>query len=68
MSKLDNFLKLITNLVSRKLAYLISQPRTGIQQKVFKLKTCPQVLLQAQFEKYGFGIFTTFLLGPLHVV
>ena len=41
------FLKLLTNLVSWKLAYLISQPRTGIRQKNFRLKTRPLGVLQA---------------------
>jgi hypothetical protein len=27
----------------------------------FRLTTCPQGVLQAQWEKYGFWIFTTFL-------
>ena len=33
--------------------------RTGFQQKRFRLKTCPQVVLQAQEEKLRFWIFTT---------
>ena len=39
--------------------YLIDQLRTGFRQKLFSLKTCPQVVLQAQQEKSGFLIFTT---------
>ena len=31
---------------------------TGIRQKLFRLKTCPQGVLQAQDEKSGFWIFT----------
>ena len=51
--------KLLTNLRSWKLAYLISQLRTGFPQKLFRLKTCHQGAIQAQEEKSGFWIFTT---------
>jgi hypothetical protein len=37
------------------LAYLISQPKTGIQQKVFRLKTCPQGVLQAKLKNPDVG-------------
>ena len=42
-----------------KLAYLISQLRTGFRQNLLRLKTCPQGVLQAQEEKSRFWIFTT---------
>ena len=42
----DTLLKLLTNLVSWKLAQLISQSRTGIQQQNFRLKGCSQGVLQ----------------------
>ena len=54
-----HFWKLLSTLVGWKFAHLISQLMTGIQQKLFRLKTCPQGLLQAQEEKSGFRIFTT---------
>ena len=40
--------KLVTNLTGLKIEYLIAQLRTDFQQKVFRLKTCPQGALQAQ--------------------
>ena len=42
-------MKLLTNLVGWKLAYLISQPRMRIRQKLFGLKTWPQHVLHAQY-------------------
>ena len=51
--------KLLINLIFWKLAYLISQLRTGFRKKLFRLKTCPQgVLLE-------FLIFTTSVQGCL---
>ena len=44
----DHFVKLLTNLAGWKVAYLISQLRTGIWRKLFWLKTCSQGVLQAQ--------------------
>ena len=41
-------LKLVPNLTGWKTEYLIAQLRTGFRQKVFRLKTCPQGVLQAQ--------------------
>ena len=32
---------------------------TGFQQKLFRLKICPQGVLETQEEKFGFWIFTT---------
>ena len=55
----DMFSKLLTNLIGWKIEYLIVQLRTGFRQKLFRLKTCPQGVLQAQQEKSGFLIFTT---------
>jgi hypothetical protein len=51
--KVENILlrtnsKLLPNLTGWKTEYLIAQLRTGFQQKVFRLKTCPQGVLQAQ--------------------
>ena len=45
--------------------YLISQIMTGIWQKLFRLKTWPQGVLQAQYEKSIFFIFTTSLCACL---
>ena len=56
-------LKLLVNLTSWKTEYLFAQLRTGFQQKLFRLKTCPQGVLQAQQEKSGFLIFTTSTLA-----
>ena len=50
---------------SSKFEYLIAQLRTGFRQKVFRLKTCPQGVLEAQQEKSKNLIFTTLLwAGP----
>ena len=38
----SSFWKLLTNLAGWKLAYLVSQLRTGIWRKPFRLKACPQ--------------------------
>ena len=51
--------KLLLNLTGWKTEYLIAQLRTGFRGKNFRLKTCPQGVLQAQQEKSGFLIFTT---------
>ena len=60
MSKLDHqmsriwkkvassFCKVLANLTGWKTEYLIAQLRAGIWRKVFRLKTCPQGVLQAQ--------------------
>ena len=45
---LDMFSKLLVDLIGRKTEYLIDQLRTGFRQKLFRLKTCPQGVLQAQ--------------------
>ena len=42
-------LKVLPNLVSWKLVYLIFQLRTGIEQTVFRLKTLPQCVLFSVF-------------------
>ena len=39
---------------------MIAQLRTGFRQKLFRLKTCPQGVLQAQQEKSGFFYFYHF--------
>ena len=46
-----HFSSLIINLTVWKTEYLIAQLRTGIRQKVIRLKPCPQGDLQAQWEK-----------------
>ena len=40
--------KLQVNLTGWKTEYLIAQLRTGFRQKFFRLKTCPQGVLEAQ--------------------
>ena len=54
---------LITDLVSWKLAYLISQPRTRIQQKVFRLKICPQGLGKI----WNLGFYTAAIEQKLNI-
>ena len=57
--------KLLVNLTFWKTEYLIAQLRTGFRQKVYRLKTCPQGVLEAQQEKSKNLIFTTLLwAGP----
>ena len=46
--------KLCTNLTGWKTEYLIAQVRAEIWRKVFWLKTCPQGVLQAQYEEKYF--------------
>ena len=41
-------LKLLVNLTGWKTEYLIAQLKTGFRQKVHRLKTCPQGVLEAQ--------------------
>ena len=41
-------LKLLANLTGWKTEYLIAQLRTGFQQNLSRLKTCPQGVLHAQ--------------------
>ena len=49
--------KLLANLTGWKTEYLISQLRAGFEQKLYRLKTCPQGVLQAQYEKSFFFSF-----------
>ena len=59
--KIEKMISFISPIIHRngKTEYLIDQLRTEIRQKRFRLKTCPQGVLQAQQEKSGFFIFTT---------
>jgi hypothetical protein len=59
-------LKQLTNLTGGKTEYLIAQLRTGFWKKHFRLKTCPQGVLQAQLEKSGVFILTTSVQACLY--